>query len=54
MKKVFSTLTVKGYRNLAKVAKSLIEPGKNIIVFNAHRTSLEEDFVVEVEWLIKE
>lgn len=53
MKKGFSTLTVKGYGNLAKVAKSVIESGKNIIVFNAHRTSLEEDFMVEVEWLIE-
>ena len=54
MKKEFATLTVKGYGNLAEVAKSFIESGKNIIVFNAHRTSLEEDFMVEVEWLIKE
>ena len=54
MKKEFSTLTVKGYGNLAKIAKSFIESGKNIIVFNVHRTSLEEDFMIEIEWLIKE
>lgn len=54
MKKEYSTLTVKGYGKLASVAKSFIESGKNIIVFNAHRTSLEEDFLVEVEWLVHE
>ena len=54
MKTEFSILTVKGYESLARVAKSFIESGKNIIVFNAHRTSLEEDFMVEVEWLVEE
>ena len=54
MKKVFSALSVKGYENVANVAKSYMESGKNIIVFNAHRTSLEEDFLIEIEWLTNE
>ena len=54
MKKVFSALSVKGYENVPNVAKSYMESGKNIIVFNAHRTSLEEDFLIEIEWLTNE
>lgn len=54
MKKVFSALSVKGCENVANVAKSYMESGKNIIVFNAHRTSLEEDFLIEIEWLTNE
>lgn len=54
MKKQFSHFTVKGYGNLAAVAKSWIEGPKNIIKFNASRKSLDEDFFVEVEWLEKE
>lgn len=54
MKKVFSALSVKGCENVATVAKSYMESGKNIIVFNAHRTSLEEDFLIEIEWLTNE
>ena len=51
MKKQFSHFTVKGYGNLAAVAKQWIEGPKNIIKFNASRESLDEDFFVEVEWL---
>lgn len=51
MEKKFSHFTVKGYGNLAAVAKQWIEGPKNIIKFNASRESLDEDFFVEVEWL---
>ena len=54
MKKEFSVLSVKGYKNVANVAKSFMESDKNIITFNAHRTSLEEDFLIEIEWLTNE
>lgn len=54
MKKEFSTFTVKGCAALMSVTESWLTSNKNIITFNAHRTSIEEDFLVEVEWLVEE
>lgn len=51
MRKEFVRVSAKTYEEVIKIANTFIEAGKYTIAFNAHRTSLEEDFIVEIEWL---
>lgn len=51
MRKEFVRVNAKTYEEVIKIANMFIESSEYTIAFNAHRTSLEEDFIVEIELL---
>ena len=51
MRKELIKVSAETYEEVIKIANMFIESSEHTIAFNAHRESVEEDFIVEIELL---